>query len=110
MKETNRKEMGRANQPKGTNNIYYVDMEERFNGFQNGKIDMRCLYPMVYDINNVSLALRQWSQSKGRTAKGQDGTNYKTLEPYSIEELSEIVKDLLLKRKMDYVRRTYGSC
>lgn len=40
-------------------------------------------------------------------AKGQDGTNYKTLEPYSIHELSEIVKDRLLNKKMDYVRRTY---
>lgn len=107
MKETNRTEMGRANQPMSTNNIYYVDMEERFNDFQNGKIDMRCLHPMVYDMNNVSLALRQLSQSKGRMAKGQDGTNYKTLEPYSIEELSEIVKDRLLNKKMDYVRRTY---
>lgn len=65
MKETNRTEMGRANQPMSTNNIYYVDMEERFNDFQNGKIDMRCLHPMVYDMNNVSLALRQLSQSKG---------------------------------------------
>lgn len=90
-----------------TNNIYYVDMEERFNDFQNGKIDMHCLHPMVYDIKNVSLALRQLSQSSGRMAKGQDGSNYQTLEKYSIQELSEIVKDRLLNKKMDYVRRTY---
>ena len=40
-------------------------------------------------------------------ALGPDGTNIKTLEPYSILELAEIVKDRLLTKKMDYVRRTY---
>jgi len=40
-------------------------------------------------------------------AKGPDGTNFETLEPYSIDELAEIVKDRLLNKKMDYVRRTY---
>jgi len=90
-----------------TNNVYYVDMEERFNDFQIGKIDMRTIHEMVYEINNVSLALRQLSQSSGRMSKGQDGTNYQTLEGYSIHELSEIVKDRLLYKKMDYVRRTY---
>jgi len=62
---------------------------------------------MVYEINNVSLALRQLSKSNGRKAKGIDGTNYETLESYSIYELSEIVKDRLLNKKMDYVRREY---
>jgi len=90
-----------------TNNIYYVDMERRFDDFQNGKIDMCELHLMVYDTNNVSLALRQLSKSSGRMAKGQDGTNYKTLERYSINELTEIVKDRLVNKKMDYVRRTY---
>ena len=90
-----------------TNNIYYVDMEQRFNDYSDGKINMRNLHPMVYDINNVSLALRQLSKEKGRMAKGIDGTNYATLENYSIYELSEIVKDRLLHKKMDYVRRTY---
>jgi group II intron reverse transcriptase/maturase len=90
-----------------TNNIYYVDMERRFDDFQNGKINMRELHPMVYDANNVALALRQLSKSSGRMAKGPDGTNYETLENYSIHELSEIVKDRLLNKKMDYVRRTY---
>ena len=90
-----------------TNNIYYVDMEQRFEDYQDGKMNMRNLHPMVYDINNVSLALYQLSKSKGRNAKGHDGTNYKTLESYSIQELSEIVKDRLLNKKMDYVRRTY---
>src|SRR5699024_5706021 len=32
---------------------------------------------------------------------------YKTLENYSVMELAEIVKDRLLNKKMDYVRRTY---
>ena len=82
-----------------TNNIYYVDMEQRFNDFSDGRIDMRNLHPMVYDINNVSLALRQLSKSSGRMAKGIDGTNYETLEKYSIYELSEIVKDRLLNKK-----------
>jgi len=89
------------------NNIYYVDMEQRFNDFSDGKINMRNMHPMIYDINNVSLALRQLSKSKGRMAKGIDGTNYATLENYSIYALSEIVKDRLLHKKMNYVRRTY---
>lgn len=90
-----------------TNNVYYVDTEQRFNDYQAGKINMRNLHPMVYDTNNVSLALYQLSKSSGRMAKGQDGTNYKTLESYSIHELSVIIKDRLLNKKMDYVRRTY---
>ena len=90
-----------------TNNIYFVDMEKRFNDFRDGKTDMRALHEMVYDTDNVALALRQLSQSKGRMALGQDKTNYKTLEPYSIAELAEIVKDRLLNKKMSYVRRTY---
>jgi len=82
-------------------------MKQRFNDFRNGKIDTRQLHPMVYDMNNVAFAVRQLSKTKGRMAKGQDGTNYQTLEDYSIAELSEIVKDRLLNKKMDYVRRTY---
>ena len=90
-----------------TNNVYYIDMAQRFNDFQNGKIDMRSLRPMVYDVNNVALAVRQLSKAKGRMAEGHDETNYQTLEEFSIAELSEIVKDRLLNKKMDYVRRTY---
>ena len=90
-----------------TNNIYYVDMEKRFNDFRDGKIDMCNFHEMIYDINNVSLALRQLSKSSGRMAKGHDGTNYATLEKYSIAELAEIVKDRLIHKKMNYVRRTY---
>ena len=90
-----------------TNNIYYVDMEQRFKDYEDGKINMRELHPMVYEINNVSLALRQLSKSGGRQAKGIDGTNYETLENYSIYELSEIVKDRLLNKEMEYVRREY---
>ena len=82
-------------------------MEQRYNDYRNGKMDMRTLHPMVYDANNVAFALRQLSQSGGRMALGPDGTNIKTLEPYSILELTEIVKDRLLNKKMDYVRRTY---
>lgn len=62
---------------------------------------------MVYDANNVALALRQLSNGKGRMTSGPDGTNYQTLENYSINELSEIVKDRLINKKMDYVKRTY---
>ncbi len=90
-----------------TNNVYYVDMEKRFEDFRNGKIDLRTLHIMVYDTNNVALALRQLSKSPGRMAKGPDGTNYKTLEPYSIQELAEIVKYRLLSKQMSYVRRSY---
>ena len=90
-----------------TNNVYYINMKQRFNDFKNSKIDMRQLHPMVYDKNNVAFAVRQLSKAKGRMAKGQDGTNYQTLDDYSIAELSEIVKDRLLNKKMDYVRRTY---
>ena len=90
-----------------TNNIYYVDMKERFNDFQSGKINMRELHPMVYDVNNVALAVRQLSKSSGRMALGPDNTNYKTLEKYSITELAAIVKDRLLNKRMSYVRRTY---
>jgi len=82
-------------------------MEQRFNDFRDGKIDMRALHNMVYDENNVALAVRQLSKSPGRMAKGPDGTNYQTLENYSVMELSETVKDRLLRKQMDYVRRTY---
>ena len=90
-----------------TNNIYYVNMQERFNDFQNGKINMRTLHPMVYDTNNVALALRQLSKSSGRMAMGPDDTNFETLEKYSIVQLAEIVKDRLLNKRMSYVRRMY---
>ncbi len=82
-------------------------MEQRFNDFRDGRIDLRALHVMVYDTDNVALALRQLSQSKGRMALGPDKTNIKTLEPYSINELAEIVKERLFSKKMDYVRRTY---
>lgn len=108
MKENNHyRNEAKPNQTMSTNNRYYVDMEARFCAFQNGEIDMHMLHPMVYDANNVALAVRQLSQSGGRNALGPDGTNYHTLEQYSIAELSEIVKDRLLNKKMDYVRRTY---
>jgi group II intron reverse transcriptase/maturase len=90
-----------------TNNIYYVDMEQRFNDFRDGSTDMRMLHTMVYETNNVAFAVRQLSKSPGRMALGPDSTNYKTLENYSVLELAEIVKDRLLKKQMDYVRRTY---
>jgi len=90
-----------------TNNVYYVDMEQRFSDFRNGAIDMRALHSMVYDENNVAFAVRQLSKSPGRMALGPDGTNYKTLESYSIMELAKIVKNRLLRKQMDYVRRTY---
>ena len=82
-------------------------MERRFNDFRDGKIDMSALHSMVYNENNVALAIRQLSQSPGRMALGPDGTNYQTLENYSVLELAEIVKDRLLSKQMDYVRRTY---
>jgi len=90
-----------------TNNIYYVDMEKRFEDYQKGLLDTRNLHEMVYEPNNVALAVRQLSKGKGRMAKGIDGTNYATLEKYSIAELAEIVKDRLTNKKMDYVRRTH---
>ena len=90
-----------------SNNIYYVDMAKRFNDYQSGAIDMRNLHPMVYDENNVAFAIRQLSQSPGKMALGPDGSNYETLENYSVVELAAIVKDRLLSKKMDYVRRTY---
>ena len=82
-------------------------MEQRFNDFRDGKVDMRTLHCMVYDENNVAFAVRQLSKSDGRMALGPDGTNYETLENYSVMELAEIVKDRLLNKQMDYVRRTY---
>jgi len=82
-------------------------MAQRFNDYKDGKVNMRNLHPMVYDENNVALAVRQLSKSPGRMAKGSDDTNYQTLENYSIAELAEIVKDRLLNKKMNYVRRTY---
>jgi len=89
------------------NNIYYVDMKKRYLDYQNGAVNMRCLHPMVYDDKNVALAVRQLSQSPGKMALGPDGTNFKTLEDYSIEELSEIVKERLFNKTMNYVRREY---
>ena len=84
------------------NNIYYVDMEQRFLDYQNGTVDMRNLHPMVYDDRNVALAVRQLSQSPGRMAFGPDGTNYKTLEGYSIAELAAIVKERLVLSKISW--------
>jgi len=81
------------------NNIYYVDMEKRYRDFQDGNVDMRNLHPMVYDDRNVALAIRQPSQSSGRMALGPDGTNYKTLEKYSVAELSEIVRERLFSKE-----------
>ncbi len=75
-------------------------MEQRFNDFRDGKINMRSLHDMAYDTNNVALAVRQLSKSGGRMALGPD-------ENYAIAELAEIVKDRLMNKKMDYVRRTY---
>jgi hypothetical protein len=98
--------MGRE-QPMSTNNVYYVDMEKRFEDFKNGTIDMRALHPMVFDENNVALAVRQLNHSPGKMALGPDGTNYKTLESYSIVELAAIVKERLINKTMSYVRRTY---
>ena len=89
------------------NNIYYVDMEKCYRDFQDGTVDMRNLHPMVYDDRNVALAVRQLSQSPGKMALGPDGTNYETLEKYSVAELAEIVRERLFSKQMDYVRRTY---
>ena len=58
-----------------TNNRYYVDMEARFEAFRNHEIDMRSLHTMVYDVNNVALAVRQLSKSSGKDALGPDGTS-----------------------------------
>jgi len=90
-----------------TDNTYYVDMKQRFVDIQNGKINPRNLSPMVYDPNNVALALRQLSKCGGRMALWPDGTNFQTLTELSINELSEIVRYRLINKKMDYVRRTY---
>jgi len=90
-----------------TNNTYYVDMERRFNDFKNGAIDMRALHPMVYDENNVAFAVRQLNRSPGKMALGPDGTNYETLSGYSVAELATVVKERLLNKTMDYVRRTH---
>ena len=40
-------------------------MEQRFNDYQKGKMDMRALHPMVYDTDNVAFALRQLSKAEG---------------------------------------------
>lgn len=83
-------------------------MEKRFEDFQNNRIDLRALHVMVYDTDNVALALRQLSKSPGRMALGPDKTNIKTLEPYSIQELAEIVKDRLTNKEwIMYGERTY---
>jgi group II intron reverse transcriptase/maturase len=89
------------------NNIYFIDMKKRFEDYQNGLIDMRNLHEMVYEPNNVAFAVKQLSRGKGRTAKGIDGTNYTDLEKYSIADLAAIVKDRLINKKTDYVRRTH---
>ena len=89
------------------NNVYYVDMAKRFLDYQNGAVDMRNLHPMVYDDRNVALAVRQLGQSPGRMTPGPDGSNYKTLENYSVMELAEIVRERLFKKQMDYVKRIY---
>ena len=81
------------------NNIYYVDMEKRYLDYQNGTVDMRNLHPMVYDDRNVALAVRQLGQSPGRMTPGPDGSNYKTLENYSVMELAKIVKERLFKNR-----------
>ena len=47
-----------------TNNIYFVDMKERFENFKNSNVDMRNLCPLVYSEENVMLAVRQLSKVK----------------------------------------------
>jgi hypothetical protein len=64
-------------------------MEQRFNDFQNHKIDLRALHVMVYDTNNVALALRQLSQSGGKMAKGPDEP---ILKPLSLTPLTSLRK------------------
>ena len=68
-------------------------MEKRFEDFQNNRIDLRALHVMVYDTDNVALALRQLSKSPGRMALGPDKTNIKTLERQAgiTQEITEIV-------------------
>lgn len=68
-----------------TNNRYYVDMKARFLAFQNGEIDLRNLHPIVYEPNNVALALRQLSHSGGRDSQGPDGTNIQCLNRSSLK-------------------------
>ena len=82
-------------------------MKERFESYKENKINLYELHEMVYEEKNVALALRQLNQSRGKMAKGPDGTNFETLEKYSIKELSEIVEDRLINQKMDYVKRIY---
>ena len=106
MKETIRTEMRRVRLT-SINNIYFMDMKQRFEDFKNGNIDMRNLSPLVYSEENVMLAVRQLSKSKGRMTKGPDGSNYDTIAKMNFIELGIIVKDRLLNKKMDYVKRIY---
>ena len=106
MKETIRTEMRRVRLT-SINNIYFMDMKQRFENFKNGNIDMRNLSPLVYSEENVMLAVRQLSKSKGRMTKGPDGSNYDTIAKMNFIELGIIVKDRLLNKKMDYVKRIY---
>ena len=108
MKETIRTEMRRVRLT-SINNIYFMDMKQRFEDFKNGNIDMRNLSPLVYSEENVMLAVRQLSKSKGRMTKGPDGSNYDTIAKMNFIELGIIVKDRLLNKKMDYVKRIYIS-
>jgi RNA-directed DNA polymerase len=106
MKETIRTEMRRVRLT-SINNIYFMDMKQRFEDFKNGNIDMRNLSPLVYSEENVMLAVRQLSKGKGRMTKGPDGSNYDTIAKMNFIELGIIVKDRLLNKKMDYVKRIY---
>lgn len=45
-------------------------MEKRFENFQNNRIDLRALHVMVYDTDNVALALRQLSKKSGKNGTG----------------------------------------
>ena len=91
------------------NNIYYINMEERFNDVKSGKFDlmMKDIHLLVYSEENIMLAVRQLSKSSGKYAKGIDGSNYSTIAKMSISELRDIVKERLHNKKMDYVRRVY---
>jgi RNA-directed DNA polymerase len=84
---------------------YYVDMKERYEVFKQ-EIP-KDLMPHICDVANVQLAYRKLRQSKGGMAKGQDGTNIETLDYYTPQELSTIVRDRITQKVIDPVRRIY---
>ncbi|MFC0476948.1 reverse transcriptase domain-containing protein [Robertmurraya beringensis] len=91
------------------NNIYYVDMKQRFIDYQK-EIPIDLLSECISE-GNVNLAFRKLSESSGKYSLGADGTNIDTINDANLNtlDLCEIVRERIINKIVNPVRRTYIS-